>query len=965
MPAHQTRLRPTDRPATDLSAPGPLRRRAGLLIVLWLLAGPMLVLSHLWTAPTSAGEDDMLYYFPLRVLVGRSLAQFHAPLWTPYEQLGAPLLADPQAAVFHPATWLFAVLPPKPAYALNVFLAFGIAGAGAYAYLRRIGLRRAAAMFGATAFQYGGFFVGHRVHLAMIMTAAMLPIGLWAIESLRTRWHHAAATLPGILYLALAAGHWPTAVNLAMVWTAYFAVRARPLGRSLLVAAPACVIGVAMVAPQLAATAGLLGESTRRAIGYVTFGENSFLPLSGVLAFFPFVMGCRIQNFFVPQPWWGPWHLCETLGYVGLLPWVFAPAAAWRLWRRTSGGAWSPLVKLWVALGIGAGLWMLGYYLPTYRLVHAIPVLNVVRAPARMLLAVDLALATVAAIGIHALLEPRAASVPNRGDLLRTARRWATAYLPVTMVASLAVLFLAAWAMARWLPWMFPNVFTGTPTAVWQALRADNPALWVPLLVLAVTAATAVAFLRRPERGGGLLVAVLLLDLLIVARHVDIAAPWNAAPDPLVSPAARLVRADAGSEPFRVLHLGDPYGGSPAEILAPKACAVFGIESLASYGPFQRPRHAHLFGLRIYSDSHEWAFLVRRNVLLSLFNVRYLVVRQPPGDPRRNYREVIESVTMLAGARPPDGPDLLSDAPWALRHARRLADGTFALRAPRYWQAAMAEQAVALEPGRIHRIALDVRGPEGADGLVQAEIRADLPGGRTFEAPTSKLILDPDRMGRPWRHFEWTFQAPADTPSSATLRILTMSETPVEIRGVSVRASHWDQPVNLGRGLVPGDRVYRLVAELPALCPGDPPVVVYENRLCLPRTFPVQPVVVPGADAEAIVELLRWDPEAYDLTRQALVPDEPGAQALPLRLEFVSAIPGLSRAVKANAGVTFAAANGLGSVAARAPGPAGGVSRRAAREVLPPAAAILGWVLYLVMAPRLLLPSRAARGRRS
>ncbi len=164
-----------------------MRRWRCILPLLLVLAGPPLMLYTLWVNPLSAGEDDLVYIYPLRVMVGQALQQGRWPLANPLEATGSVLMADPQSAVMFPPTWLFAILDGKLAYSLSVFLAFSVAGGGAYLYLRSLDLARPAAAFGGIAFMFCGFMVGHRVHLPMIQTAGFFPWGLWGIERLRRR----------------------------------------------------------------------------------------------------------------------------------------------------------------------------------------------------------------------------------------------------------------------------------------------------------------------------------------------------------------------------------------------------------------------------------------------------------------------------------------------------------------------------------------------------------------------------------------------------------------------------------------------------------------------------------------------------------------------------------------------------------------------------------------------------------
>lgn len=841
--------------------PKPSDRAAGRLIWVWLLAGPMLMLSTIWVAPLSAGEDDLIYYFPLRVMVGRALAEGRLPLTQPWEQCGARLMADPQAAVMYPPTWLFATGRFEQAYALNVFLALAAAGAGAYVYLRKIGLAPAAGALGATAFQYSGFMLGHRVHLSMIATAAMLGWMLWCIESMRDRPRRALLAWPMVLLLAVLAGHWPILIQLGPIVGLYLLLRARPLGRSLAIALGGALLALVIAAPQLQATRDLLAESTRSRVGLWTAGENSFFPANLALAVFPLIFGCRTQNFFAPQDWWGVWHLCEMLGYVGLITLALAATGLWRLWRRAdsdlglcSAGnnrGW-PVARTWgLLLGVSA-VWMLGYYLPPVAwLIHKLPVLGIVRAPARLVAGADFALATLAALALHAMIH-RDASAGLAGRIGRSLRRWLTVYLPIWMGLSLLLVLLIALTGSTW--WTMLTFGQAGPADAWQALRPTNPAIWVPLLVWVVTVAAGLIVLRNPARHGPLLTIVLACDLLILAQSVDVPGDLAEAPDPLESTPAAIVKADAAGEPFRVLHLSGDYHASPTQVLAPKTCAVYGVESLAGYGPFQPGEHAQLLGLRIFGDGPGRDWLIRSNHVLSLLNVRYILATD-------EFRELIESV-VIDSSEVDETPAPLGEQ-WRTRRATVDADGVVTLTAmvgPIHVDLARAEcDAPPLAPGGVYRLEMQVRSPEGASGFISADLWDDWNAG---------LTVHPEFIGPDWRTQKLTFRVPENIEQPGRLRLRSISETPIEVRDVRLVSAGWERPINLGDQLAEGERVYEQLARV--LDRDGTAVTIYRNRLCLARSFTVERLQA-FADTSEMIEQLKWNARAYDLTREALV----------------------------------------------------------------------------------------------
>ena len=850
-----------------------------LLIPALFLLLPMGMLYPLWTCPTSAGEDDVVYYWPLRVIVAEQVRSGQLPLWSDAEAGGVALFADPQSGTFFPPNWMFGFLPSRLAYSLCIFLAFAMAGGGAYLYFRRIGLALSAAVFGAVVFEFCGFMVGHRVHLGLIQTAAFLPWGLWAIENLRNNAHRlkTCATMAPIFALTLAAGHWPTAINLVVVWFVYLLVRGRPIGRALASAAASAVIGSAVLAPQIIATASYIQQTVRSGVPYVVAGENSFFPLAGVLAFFPFIMGNRTPNFF-GQTWWGPWHQCEMLGYVGLVTLTLAFGTIWKLYKKkkisTDSIPWvsddiRKFVRLWTWILIGAGVWALGYYLPTYWLIHMIPIFGSVRCPARMLLVIDLGLATLAAIGIDALIKAPSA------DFGRTLRRSAARFLPVCMFGSLAVLALVMTCDGRL--FNVGQFLTIPPGAeafdiIAAALNPLSAAVYIPLAVAAVTIvvvwwfvrSTSLTTGRSPRKRVWALTALVVIDLFFIARFVDVPAGGQPCPDPQRSPAAEWLKEKAPDEPFRVWGLSRSYHHRPAELLLPKTCAAMGFETISYYGPFQPAEHPLLFGFRSWGENYEWAWLIRRNHLVSLYNVRYILAADP------EFRRVIESVRIPAGPTPPDGPDLLKENWTESENVEFQAGRVLMFRSTSFYSsAAVAAQDVVLEAGKVYRIALDARAPEGAGNCITAEYLACSDDQAGYSVNPAMLRIDIERLTARWRHFEWAFRTPDSAAvSKGTFRIKTHSDLPIEVRNVSLCRSSWSVPINLSNRLKSGDAVYtdRTPKGLPPVG-GKYRVHIYENLLCLPRRPAFEKKFLSDYNEQAI-EALRWEAEKFDLIRK-------------------------------------------------------------------------------------------------
>src|SRR5438445_1016646 len=125
--------------------------------------------------------DAFVYFYPQRAFLARSLLSGRIPLWDPYLFDGAPFLANPQAAVLYPPSWLFVLGPVQAVYAAQLVLHAFLAAFFTYLLARHaFGVLPLAACIGGLAFAFGGFAVGQVGHLNQISAAAWLPAVLLA-----------------------------------------------------------------------------------------------------------------------------------------------------------------------------------------------------------------------------------------------------------------------------------------------------------------------------------------------------------------------------------------------------------------------------------------------------------------------------------------------------------------------------------------------------------------------------------------------------------------------------------------------------------------------------------------------------------------------------------------------------------------------------------------------------------------
>ncbi|NOZ27150.1 MAG: YfhO family protein [Chloroflexi bacterium] len=364
------------------------------------------------------GGDLASFLYPMYHFAARTLRSGHLPLWNPHLYSGSPFAADPQSGFLYPLHLVVFLLAPQITYTIMEGLSlfhFWWMGLGTYLFLRELPrgrrLSRWAALAGALAVTFSDPMLVHFGNLNLIAVGSWLPWTLWAFRRSETergwRWALVAGLLLGIGTLA---GHpqmtlfigltlaLDTAIRLLLMprWDPPAALQA--VGRLAIVA----LVGGLIAAPVLLPAWELTRYTARAKWDYTQTVGFSLSPAQFI--------GWVMPGFFGrgPQFHWGPWDRVE-IGYLGILPLVLAALA---VEARRDRITWRLL-----GLAIGSFVIALGIYaLPHGWLTWVVPGFAQLRAPARMLLVTDLALAGLAALGIDTLL--------REGNKVRERMRW-------------------------------------------------------------------------------------------------------------------------------------------------------------------------------------------------------------------------------------------------------------------------------------------------------------------------------------------------------------------------------------------------------------------------------------------------------------------------------------------------------------------------------------------------------------
>ena len=266
----------------------------------------------------NAMPDVLSQMYPFRHLVINFWKSKQIPLWNPYNFSGNPLLANYQSAVFHPANFLFFILPEIDAWSLMILLQPLLAGLFTYLFCRQLKLSQAASLLSAVAFMFCGFMTVWLAYGTMSWALLWLPLTLYAIER---SFRKIAGFSLVLISLSLAAsffsGHFQVSLYVllaSLVYLFYRLIVSRQF-KTFLICFLFIVLGILLASIQILPTFELHQLSVRSK----AIGVSEIIPwryLVTILA--PDFYGNAVTR----NDWFG--HYAEWSGFTGVIPLVLA-----------------------------------------------------------------------------------------------------------------------------------------------------------------------------------------------------------------------------------------------------------------------------------------------------------------------------------------------------------------------------------------------------------------------------------------------------------------------------------------------------------------------------------------------------------------------------------------------------------------------------------------------------------------
>ena len=351
----------------------------------------------LFTNRVLASGDILHYFYPYRDYAAEAFRSGRVPLWNPFSFLGAPFLANPQAAVLYPLHWPFSWLPVTKQIYWSAALHTWLLGLGGYLLMRRWGYRGLSAFVTGLVLAGSGFYGGLIGHINQMNGAAWLPWLALVIETVAptsqpSPRNLANRTVPlgiaffgGITALMLLAGHTQTAyinlfaVGIWAIWPLVSVATFRNPQQQLMRVAPALMVyvggvllGALISMAQLLPTLELSDLGLRS--GGLSYGEASSFSLKPLHLLWTLLPSYGLADLSVVFDTLG---YTEFVAYVGTIGLILAIFGAWT-GRHGRDRAWTfGLLFTLLGLFLAAGRWNPLYYL-LYKLV---PGFDLFRAP--------------------------------------------------------------------------------------------------------------------------------------------------------------------------------------------------------------------------------------------------------------------------------------------------------------------------------------------------------------------------------------------------------------------------------------------------------------------------------------------------------------------------------------------------------------------------------------------------------
>jgi hypothetical protein len=471
------------------------------------------------------------------------------PTWNAFAFSGTSLSGNIQAAVFYPLNVLFFVFSFPVAWSVLIMLQPLGAGLFLYLFLRSRSLDPTAALMGSLSWAFGGFSIAWMTWGTIMHTALWIPLALFAVDKMvegKRQWWIVVSIASSMMVFA---GHLQIALYSLLLVGMYTLIRLRTMPRTIRTLVPGIVLTWIIITAIQWIPFIQTFLSSERVSSSIWQTPGFFLPWVHLVQF--------IAPDFFGNPatlnYWGTWNWGELVGYIGIVPLLFAGVALVHKAKDT---------RIWMGTLLVAFLFALPTGISSLPYIFNLPIWSALQ-PTRLMVLVDLSLSILVAYGVHAFLSEK-----------RIALR---------AVFVIGGVLAMCWGISQF------GITTHGTTDVVQQFVVSRRNLILPSvlwLVGSVFLLVGVRWINMRRIVLCILIGVTVIDLLRFG--------WKFTP---FTPASYFFPTTAVIEflqkqpqPFRVV-------STDARVLATNTASYFGIEMIDGYDPVYSARYARFFAV--------------------------------------------------------------------------------------------------------------------------------------------------------------------------------------------------------------------------------------------------------------------------------------------------------------------------------------------------------------------------------
>lgn len=277
--------------------------------------------------------DPVTQTYPWKDLVINLFSSGRLPIWNPYEASGKPLLANFQTGSFYPFNLILFLKPFYLSWSMFIGSQLLLGGLFMYLFLSNLKLDKRAVLLGSLSFCFSGFFIAWLEWGNILNTAIWLPLILMSIDKIHNtkgyRWFF--VFIFGLVF-SFFAGHLQTFFYLfilSLFYLGFNLVSYKNKNKALLFLLSLLLVFF-VTSIQWISTLKFILLSARN-YDLIWNADGWFLPLRHLTQFIApdFFGNPTTLNYF------STWSYAEMVGFIGIVPLIFAFYSFFTNQRRT------------------------------------------------------------------------------------------------------------------------------------------------------------------------------------------------------------------------------------------------------------------------------------------------------------------------------------------------------------------------------------------------------------------------------------------------------------------------------------------------------------------------------------------------------------------------------------------------------------------------------------------------------